>query len=475
MNPSLSAGESVIESAFRDQPTRRATYLLLFIVALLVRVACFTGLIGSDDLGYSYFAQVLSRGANPLPVSHLGFRIGLIFPVSAAYSVSGLSEWATVLFPLLASAASVPLLVAVGRRLVPSTAAMIAGLLLLTFPVHVRYASVLIPEPLMEFWILAGVLAYLAAVERRGILLGIMSGACFSAAYLTKEPSIFVAGALMLFSLLHREWKPMFGLVAGLVLVLGAEQSYYLLRTGDLFFRAHVTAAESARYALQNPEPMPYRILKEYPREMLVPNLDFGIHSLITLLIAVPGMFLTRRKSRNLLLLWAAIPLLYLNFGSSSLSKYIVLPAAPRYVGLVYAPVFLLAGAAVWSFLQRGRAARTAAVTMMFVVSAVGFACAYSTRGQGYRAPAVTALRVIAEEAKAGGYTVQRISGKDAPYWNCALNIIVGARAPASCEKKCVAVSEDLPGMPSVSDAAGLEQGEPVSPESCAQMVAGTP
>jgi hypothetical protein len=109
----------------------------------------------------------------------------------------------------------------------------------------------------------------------------------------------------------------------------------------------------------------------------------------------------------------------------------------------------------------------------MFLVSTVGFVCAYSTRGQGYRAPAVTALRVIEEEAKAGGYTVQRISGKDASYWNCALNILTGARRPAVCEKKCVAVSEDLPGTPSVGDAAGSEQGEPVSPESCAQMVTG--
>jgi 4-amino-4-deoxy-L-arabinose transferase-like glycosyltransferase len=183
------------------------TYSLFFSLAILVRIACFTGLLASDDVGYSYYGQLLAQGTYSLQASHLGLRVGLTIPVAIVYRLFGVSEWTTVLVPLLASAASVPLLVAVGRRLFPARAALLAGLLMLTFPVYVRYATTLVPEPVMEFWILLGLAALLIAHQSGRATVAFLAGLCFGVAYLSKEIALFAGAAIVIYSLLHHRWK----------------------------------------------------------------------------------------------------------------------------------------------------------------------------------------------------------------------------------------------------------------------------
>src|SRR5438445_9906224 len=53
----------------------------ILLLSLLMRLACFTGLIGSDDLSYSYYAQQISTGhyvpeANIARI-HFGLRYGV--------------------------------------------------------------------------------------------------------------------------------------------------------------------------------------------------------------------------------------------------------------------------------------------------------------------------------------------------------------------------------------------------------------
>src|SRR5262245_34012927 len=89
---------------------RWIVYAALFIVAILVRIGCFTGLIASDDLEYSYYAQLLVHGVSHPGLDFVGFRVGLEAPVAGVYALFGVSEWSSILIPLLASAASVSLI-----------------------------------------------------------------------------------------------------------------------------------------------------------------------------------------------------------------------------------------------------------------------------------------------------------------------------------------------------------------------------
>jgi 4-amino-4-deoxy-L-arabinose transferase-like glycosyltransferase len=427
------------------------TYSLFFSLAILVRIACFTGLLASDDVGYSYYGQLLAQGTYSLQASHLGLRVGLTIPVAIVYRLFGVSEWTTVLVPLLASAASVPLLVAVGRRLFPARAALLAGLLMLTFPVYVRYATTLVPEPVMEFWILLGLAALLIAHQSGRATVAFLAGLCFGVAYLSKEIALFAGAAIVIYSLLHHRWKLSLAMVAGISLIGLLEHAFYFVGTGDWLYRAHVIGESQVQYFAANEGPIPvaWRLLKAYPRSMLLPSMDFGLHSAMALLLAVGGMLLIRREALRLLLLWAAIPMIYLNFGSASLSQYLPLPTSPRYIALVYAPIFLLAGAFLhhrWLPAARWRRLGWATIVL---VAITGFSCALLTRGQGYSSEAVAALRLIRNEAERNHLQVVRFEGTHAKMWRCSLGILSGLKSKGTdCGVNCLVVRPDDLGHP---------------------------
>jgi hypothetical protein len=67
--------------------------LLLFAFALLLRLVCFTGIIGSDDIGYGKFAQQIANGTYRLVLHHYAIRYGVIVPLGAIYRVFGVHEW----------------------------------------------------------------------------------------------------------------------------------------------------------------------------------------------------------------------------------------------------------------------------------------------------------------------------------------------------------------------------------------------
>jgi len=78
--------------------------LPVFVVSLSTRLFCFTGLIGSDDIVYSIYAERIAEGTYRLePHRHIALRYGVIVPVAAIYKAFGMHEWSTVMLPLLAS------------------------------------------------------------------------------------------------------------------------------------------------------------------------------------------------------------------------------------------------------------------------------------------------------------------------------------------------------------------------------------
>lgn len=315
----------------------------LFAIALVIRLACFTGLIASDDLGYAKYAQEIAQGSYRLEAHHYALRYGVIVPLAAVYRLFGVHEWTTVLLPVVSSSLGPALVGMLAAMLSGVRAGWIAGLGLATFPVAVRYGSVLVPEPSLETLLLAGVLLFLVAEARDSVVRGVTAGFVLGISYLTKEPGAFVAMAVLLYALLRRPWRLAFAVAVGAAFVVGAELAWYQSRTGDAFFRVHVMAVHNrSAIAVAVNENLPYRLWKLYPRMMLVPSVDSGLHSLMAIALSAMAWLWQRSAKTLFLSLWAALPWLYLNFGTSSFQFYWALPAAPRYIGLVYAPLLVL-------------------------------------------------------------------------------------------------------------------------------------
>jgi 4-amino-4-deoxy-L-arabinose transferase-like glycosyltransferase len=383
------------------------TVTTFILCALALRLIFATGLIASDDLGYARYARQIAEGTYELEAHHFAIRFGLLLPVAAVYRVFGVAEWTSVIVPVLASSISVGLLVVITSRLFGRRAALVAGALYASFPLAVFYATVLVPEPVAEMYVLAGVLSYLHAGQRHQAALAALAGACVGLGYLTKEPALFVIVALGVDALWQKRWRVAMGLALGCAAVIAVEHSYYLAASGDLLFRPHAMRIhEQHPDVLDTNRELAYRLLKVYPRMMLVPSLAFGLHSLLAVGATALAVALIGIGRLRLVLLWAAFPLLYLNFGSSNLSEFIALPAAPRYIEFTYPPLFIAFGALAarlrFTSQRWGWAPEFAAA----LLCATGLACATAQTDQPrYYTHVAAALRSIARTARAANVT----------------------------------------------------------------------
>ena len=103
------------------------------------------------------------------------------------------------------------------------------------------------------------------------------------------------------------------------------------------------------------------------------------------------------------MLLWAAVPWLYSNFGTTSLSQYLPIPPAPRYIDPSYPALFLFVGWLLADWRSAATWATPLFVATIAVVALVGVAAGLSTRATEYRTADVAVLRVIAANAAEKG------------------------------------------------------------------------
>jgi len=381
----------------------------IVLFGLVLRLACWTGLIGSDDLRYAHYANALAEGrytdtlaeARRTESVHHGLRYGVILPVAGIYRLGGISERSTIILPLLASTLSLPLMAAVARRLFDTRVAIIAVLLYATFPMQLRLATTLLPEPVAECFILMALLCYIHARER-GAALWFAAGALSGIAYLSKEPALFAGVALGVHALWERRWHGAIVFALGVGAVVAAEHAYYIFWQGDLLLRPHATQLHRLD---DSPPPVLGSLLyglrqNDYPQTMLVPGLAFGLHSLLCVIGAAAALALKPRRPVILLLLVSAVPLLYLNLGSWSLQQYVALPKEPRYLMLVYPPLMILTAAALSRALDIRPMLLKPLAVLLAIVMCVGAASGLATRGRIARAEEMAVLREIVRAAR---------------------------------------------------------------------------
>ncbi len=275
-----------------------------------------------------------------------------------------------------------------------------------------------------------------------------MAGIIFGGCYLTKEPGLFVGIAFGMYAVVRRQWRIGCGLAAGCALVILGEVSWYWLASGDPLFRPHAMAVHNAsQEAVEANVHLAYRLWKVYPRMMILPDKDFGIHSLAAISLAAIAVWFWRSSYKLLLLLWIALPYLYLNFGTTNFSHYWALPSAPRYLALIYPPLFVLAAVALTAFMSQSTARTFAAYVALAGIGAIGIGCAINTRHTGYRAPAVGRLKEIAVMARHTHGRVCEFAGPNGAAWRSAFAItssdVIGCSAPSAT------VRPDSSGLPS--------------------------
>jgi len=337
-------------------------FLIIFAIGLLLRIFSFQGCIGSDDLHYAELAHKMATGTftvkNDFDISRM--RIGLVAPVALAFKFMGISEWAMVIYPFLASLAGIILAFWSGRMFFNDRVGLIAALFMAILPFDARFASTLntdIPSSLMS----TASILLLCAGSRNASLsakfsIGALAGIMMGMAWLTRESAAFLLpffGAYLLWLAWHMRQNValLFGAAFTGMSVFIIEAWIYYNLTGDFMYRFHCIAnlAQSAwgfnTNAFNNVQAVSVwrRLFIIGPFNIFL-NPYFGLSTIYACLAIT---YAACRKLKPFLFssLWFLFLVLVYNFGTTNLHTYTPLNLGDRYLyPLLFPAIILTAG-----------------------------------------------------------------------------------------------------------------------------------
>jgi len=241
-------------------PTLRALVLVpILLLGLGLRLAYLTGCVGTDDLAYSIAAHRLITGdyfrhlSVGMPLTYT--RLAIVAPLAGVYSILGVSEATSVIYPLVCSLCGIVLVFLIGSRVFSPRTGLFAAFLLATTPLDIYYSTIVLPDIVQAAFGALCLYLFIAARDQRGrraaiylLVSGLALGVCIS----IKENGWLLAAALAVGIAVEakgRGWRWQFLLVVlGALIAAGAENAVFWAKTGDPLFRYKVTAASAAIY-----------------------------------------------------------------------------------------------------------------------------------------------------------------------------------------------------------------------------------
>jgi len=349
---------------------------LTIAAAIALRVALAPQFDGLDDLGYLEAAQRVSQGRSldgMFPLFQT--RVGMAYPMGWLLQSGWLAPSQFWLLTVLAECITLVSLLAAGWLLTgAATAGLVAVGLYAIYPLAVQQSLMFYPTA-FQVAAIAAALALMAGAERasanRGrVMLALAAGLALGLGYLVKEDVAIVVPAVVLASLLtgFPRRSTMVAMMAGAAAVFLVECAAYWMTMGQPLFRLSATSGMGAAPQDQ------LRISEIWQWDAFLRSL-FLIPAHVGLywwLGAFAVWAALRRGSRPLAFAAIAflILMLYLQFGSGSLSSYVPLPKTPRYTALV-TPLLMLVSGAWLAQLLHGRRLVSVAAMVVLAVTAV--------------------------------------------------------------------------------------------------------
>ena len=344
------------------------TSFLLFLIVifgLILRLIFFAGMGISDDLAYSGFAYNIDKGIDQDSALTLAVRIGIIYITALSYSLFGVNDFSSVLFVLLTSIGNIILIFYFGKLLFNEKAGLMAAFLLSFFPLDVVYSTRLLTDIPSAFFMSLGVYFFLyseihknqrfsghrkskgLSSETSKLKYGIgylLSGLCIGIGYLIRESVVLIGLFFIIYVLYKKRIKKEYFLIAlGFLIIFAIELLAFYLLTGDPLFRS----TASQQYLLEASIIHNYfnRLyfptgLFHYPYIILTTNIISYFY--VFIFIAIGYCLIHRKKETYIMQLWFISLLLYLSFGSASLSHYIPFRAVDRYLTIITIPGIIL-------------------------------------------------------------------------------------------------------------------------------------
>ncbi|MGE0823135.1 MAG: ArnT family glycosyltransferase [Candidatus Binatia bacterium] len=347
-----------------DTTRRTAVYDLagVIVIALVLRCFFFQGIYPSDQFTYSIIAHGVLSGWWWLGALfyEASTRWGFLLPTVGLYRFFGVSEVTSTAWPMSLSIGTVVVGYLLGQRIGGPRAGWLAAVLLAFFPLEVSYASQLMGDGPLSFWLLLALYLFgcgdcaTALSRRRAYLLA--SGLALGIAYATKFVALLVLPFFLLVMLLRRriEWQYLW-IIAGIVAVIFVEMALFSLYGGNAFLRIQSILADQsdAAHAIQQSVPeftALRRSIWTYAYWMFV---DLRYAGVAFILLGVllgwrvvgPRQFPRQGENTKILWtvgLWALTLFLVLSLYPIQVSPYVPLYKVPNYMLMFSAPLLVV-------------------------------------------------------------------------------------------------------------------------------------
>lgn len=359
--------------------------LLIAGLGLVARLAFFTGMALGDDVFYTGQAYLLAfEGGWPPAPYHWHTRAGLLLPTAACLKLFGPAPWVYVLWPLLASTATVGLTAWAARPVAGDRGAVLAALLAAFTPLELIYATHLFPDVVVGLFSAGGLAAWLRALQTDARWYYLLAGTGAGLGYLCRETVVMdVPVYLALWAWTGRWWRPRL-LWAALppAALLAGEMLAYSWATGDPAYRWKAVAGQQ-----QDPGNRALIFQSVYggnfvtdPLLMLVSSNVLGVYPLAAGVVALAGGW--RRPEVRPHLVWLAVGFVWTYYGSTLPHRYTPMQRDARYATAFMLPAVVLVAAAL-ARVRRGWVRRG----LVAVLLAFGLAGASLDQGNTILAP----------------------------------------------------------------------------------------
>ncbi len=329
--------------------TNKNSKIILFLIILFglaLRLIFFSGMGLSDELTYSKTAYYIGQGIDMDSVLTLSTRLGLIYPTAFFYGLFGVNDISSVLFVFLTSIGFIVLVYFFGKLLFNERVAIIAAFLTSIFPLEIVYSTKLVSDLPSAFFMSLGIYFFLYSEMKSKLkFIGcLLAGIFIGIGYLIRESALLIALFFLIYVIYRRKIRKQYFLVAfGFLLVFFAEMWLFSMLTNDPFFRFHASQQYFEEKTLGHNGfgrlDFPTGLL-HYPYLIMTNPLISFFYTFI--FIALFYCFRERKKESYLMLIWFSPLLLYLSFGSGSLTSYVPFRAVDRYLSIITMPGILI-------------------------------------------------------------------------------------------------------------------------------------
>ena len=217
--------------------------LLILAVSLALRIVFFLGLCVADDFAYCGFVNKI-LAEEPYFTSESEFRSlrwPVILPVVLSFWMFGQSEVAAVWGSFVYSLGGILVLFLIGRRLFGDRVGLYSAMLLAVFPGDVLYATKLMPDIAISFYMGLAVLFFIegeaAPDRRRAMWLYGLCGLAMFGAFRCRVTAVYFFLFFLVFSFSgHRLKRGVWLIFGAFGLSLGLLYLFYAIKTGNPFY-----------------------------------------------------------------------------------------------------------------------------------------------------------------------------------------------------------------------------------------------